>query len=362
MIVEEKVYLEHFGVKGMKWGVRRDWLSKRQSRIKAESASAFLAKADKMDVRISQLNREISALPPGARNYFKKNNLNYELSVTTEQRNNNVKKAEKAIDSRLTPMQKRFLIGTAIVGGTLAAVHLNRTGGEDISSAVRRSQSQRKFGSIFKIDKNLAGSDLSPKDILTKVSKPVNPHYNSMGGKMNCRRATFAHELRRRGYDVQATPSIVGRGQSESGLVNALIRDDRDISRSSSLSRMLVGGGDIRSRPTSRDTRTYSAFTQTVKKMTELPSTMSKMPSGARGEIVFDEGAFAHSMAWEKFKDGTIHIFDSQKGTSYPVTESGLESLMDKWGEPGNMEITRLDNVDLDLTFLSRWASNLRST
>ncbi len=84
---------------------------------------------------------------------------------------------------------------------------------------------------------------------------------------------------------------------------------------------------------------------------------MSKQPSGARGEAVFDMGAFAHSMQWEIF-DGVPHIFDSQKGSHFPVTPEGLNALMDKWGEPSSTQLTRLDNVDLDLDFLNRWVRN----
>ena len=35
---------------------------------------------------------------------------------------------------------------------------------------------------------------------------------------MNCRRCTFAYELSRRGYDVQATKTLIGTGQDANGM------------------------------------------------------------------------------------------------------------------------------------------------
>jgi hypothetical protein len=174
---------------------------------------------------------------------------------------------------------------------------------------------------------------------------------------MNCRRSTFTHELRRRGFDVKATPSAFGRAQNETGLVNAVITGDRNPIQSASLSSMLNREGTSRARPSASDKRTYKAYTERVNNISSLRDSLSKQPNRARGEVVFEEDGFAHSMAYEVI-DGTPHIFDSQKAVHYPATDSGLAKLTLKWGVPKAMEVTRLDNVDLDLVWLSRWAAN----
>lgn len=47
----------------------------------------------------------------------------------------------------------------------------------------------------------------------------AHPEYgNSLGSFMNCRRCTFAYELSRRGYDVQATKTLIGTGQDANGM------------------------------------------------------------------------------------------------------------------------------------------------
>jgi hypothetical protein len=61
-------------------------------------------------------------------------------------------------------------------------------------------------------------------------------------------------------------------------------------------------------------------------------------------------------MAYEVV-DGVPHIFDSQKGTLY----NSSKMVESKWDGFHGAEITRLDNVDLDLNFLTRWATNTGS-
>jgi hypothetical protein len=54
---------------------------------------------------------------------------------------------------------------------------------------------------------------------------------------------------------------------------------------------------------------------------------------------------------------GKPMIFDSQKGVMYDASK-GLGKLTEHWGIPAGAELTRLDNMPLDMKFLSRWATN----
>ncbi len=359
-----EVFLEHYGILGMKWGIRnapknlKKSFFGRQERIRSTKAGTLEARAAKSKVRMSELNNEINTLPGGIKNGYKKSMLKSEYTVNKNQREKDLKQAKNVRKSRLTPTQKKVLIGAAVVGGVFAASYLStRVDHETVASAVRRAQSESEHGSIFKINKDLASPTLSASEIVTKISKSVNPNYASPGGQMNCRRSTFTHELRRRGFDVKATPSALGRAQNETGLVNAVITGDRNPIRSASLSSMLNREGTSRARPSASDKRTYKAFTERVDDIDTLSDRLSKQPNRSRGEVVFEETGFAHSMAYEVI-DGKPHIFDSQKAVHYPATREGLSNLVSKWGSPKAMEITRLDNVDLDLVWLSRWAAN----
>lgn len=370
-------FLEHFGVLGQRWGVRkkpvsnggensggtdkssiRSRLSERNLRINTAKTNMLKARSEKANIRISELDAEIAALP---KNSYKRYSLNSERNVTVAQRDSDLKKAAKPPTSGLTSTQKKVMVG-ASVAGVLIGFHVasKHTDAEGVSAAIRRGRSQREHGDIFK-PKPEFSAKMTQEEALKNVVQGINPNHRTQGGSMNCRRATFAYELRRRGYDVVATTSGIGRGQNESGLVNALIKGDRNLLSRESMSNFAAlqnpGIDGVRTRAVPGDTRTYSAMTQSVRKISELKDALSRHPDGARGEAVFDMGGFAHSMQWEVFK-GIPHIFDSQKGSHFPVTSEGLNKLMDKWGEPAVTEITRLDNVDLDLKFLSRWVSN----
>jgi hypothetical protein len=75
----------------------------------------------------------------------------------------------------------------------------------------------------FPRDERLADKNMSADAIHSAVVKPINPNYSigHPGAFANCRRATFAYELRRRGYDVRATHTSNASGQNVIGLHNA---------------------------------------------------------------------------------------------------------------------------------------------
>jgi hypothetical protein len=221
----------------------------------------------------------------------------------------------------------------------------------------------------FKMNKELS-KPMSPEELLSKVAKQVNPGYSKAGGKMNCRRSTYAYELRRRGFDVHATTSSVGWGQSESGVINALTTKGKDYFDATSMSSVVVetgfsskAPGDTRVAPGAKilldnlrgggvkNALGDSLGSSSSKRVLEE---LAKQPNGARGEVVFKFPGFGHSMAYEVV-DGVPHIFDSQKGTLY----NAAKMVETKWDGFDAAEIRRLDNVDLDLNFLSRWATNV---
>jgi hypothetical protein len=377
--------LEHHGVKGQKWGVQKkedavgrdtsgrlipappkDPLSDRNQR----RVEKFQKKSDVMNTRISELKLSNQALQ-GTRNPAKlyaqyANNQNIKTLDRTQKRA--VRDSEAVQKGKLTSTQKKVIVGAVGVSAIIAVgvVYKGQQSGALNSTALRGAAFLRGEKVPFNVNSKLSGH-MSASELLTNVAKPVNPGYSKAGGKMNCRRSTYAYELRRRGFDVHATTSSVGWGQSESGVINALTPGSRNFYRSRSLSTAVVetgtssvARGDRRNRSiakilvdglANKDMMRSSTLSSSQKVLEEL----AKQPNGARGEVMFKFPTFGHSMAYE-IVDGTPHIFDSQKGTLY---NSATKMVETKWDGFHGAEITRLDNADLDLNFLSRWATNV---
>jgi hypothetical protein len=424
-------FLEHHGVKGMKWGVRKEDVTSglKKARqldaavpraiksvakgnrsntrtptsaprtstgkvqpitVKSPSlaptkplsakdkarADKFLKRADVLETKISELqtaNKELTSRGPVR--VFKQANNNAAINDLQSKHRQALKDAESAHKGKLTSNQKKLIAGAVVVGALGASVALSR--GQQsgaINSFILRGRAQVTGNPLFNVNKKLSRA-MSAEELLAEVAKPVNPNYSALGGKMNCRRCTYAYELRRRGLDVHATTSAVGWGQSESGVINALTPEGKNFYRSLSVSQSIVTAGestvakgDKRVRPiakkvleglsdegdlNARVDRLLNIGNKAQSSSHKVLEELAKQPNGARGEVLFRFPSFGHSMAYE-IVDGVPHIFDSQKGTLYNASHL-VES---KWDGFHSAEITRLDDADLDLTFLSRWATN----
>jgi hypothetical protein len=378
--------LEHHGIKGMKWGVRKSEETGGQSGSASNSPTSspsasnavkplsarkqakvdkFLNRADVMQTRINEIRAE-NAKYEGSRNLvnrYKRMNNNEIIKSTEKQRQRAVKDSEAVKKGKLTRKQKQVIAGAIVVGAIVGyGLYTQGRSSGALNSWKLMGQARLHGQKVpFKVNKALAGK-MSAKDLLSKVAKPVNPGYATAGGKMNCRRSTFAYELRRRGFDVHATTTATGWGQSESGVVNALTTKGKDYFRATSLSQTVsatgrsgLAPGDKRHVPGAKillDGLRHKddlGGSSSKKVLEEL----AKQPNGARGEVLFKFPTFGHSMAYEVVK-GVPKIFDSQKGKMYDAA-TRVES---HWDGFNDAEIRRLDNVKLDLNFLSRWATN----
>lgn len=385
--------LEHVGVKGMRWGIRKKEEPAGQdsagtpipalSAKKQAKVDNFLKRSDIAQTRISDLKVENEALKGVQVKGLRKLNNRYEQSInrdlikqTEKDRKRALKDAEAVQKGKMTSKQKKVVAGavvvTAIVGYGLY-VRGQQSGAFNSYKLMGQARlAGRKVP--FNVNKELSGK-MSASELLSKVAKPVNPGYAKAGGKMNCRRSTYAYELRRRGFDVHATTSAVGWGQSESGVINALTTSGKDYFKSTSMSNVVVqtGGstvakGDKRIAPGAKIllgglkneqllTRVRAGTApggSTLSSSTKVLSELAKQPNGSRGEVLFKFDSFGHSMAYE-IVNGVPKIFDSQKGQMFDVANR-VES---KWDGFSGAEIRRLDNLNLDLNFLTRWADNV---
>lgn len=386
--------LAHFGVKGMKWGVRKEEDTGGQggsqasapalSAKKQQKVDKFLQRADVMQTRISEIKVSNEALK-GTRNpaklYARANNKQIIKQLEGQQKRA-VKDAEAVQKGKLTSKQKQVVAGAVVVSAIVGAgLLINARQSGALNSWRLMGQARLRGQKVpFPVDKSLSRK-MSAKALLEKVGKPVNPGYSTPGGKMNCRRCTYAYELRRRGFDVHATTSAAGYGQSESGVINALTTKGKDYFKATSMSTTVVNTGKSSVAPGDRrkliggrkfldgllltEEQSKANVLQRIREggsmfdsnlaissSDKVLKELGGHPEGARGEVLFKFGTFGHSMAWE-IVNGVPKIFDTQKGTLYDAAHR-VES---KWDGFTAAEIRRLDNLDLDINFLTRWAT-----
>lgn len=392
--------LQHYGVKGMRWGYRKkEETTERSSTemlvpktsttsttaavVKSASGAAqpvlsprtqarvdkFMQRSDVINTQIADLRRSNEELLRTGNPYntYTRSINNQTITQLQVKQKQALKDAEAAKKGRLTSTQKKMIVGGVVVGATLAymAYAQGKQSGALNSYQMLAKARFRGQKVPFNVDKSLSGK-MSAADILKKVAAPVNPNYRLPGGQMNCRRCTYAYELRRRGFDVHATTSSLGWGQSESGVINAMTPGSRNFYNQLSVSTAVrefgetrKASGDSRVRPLSAAKTVIKGLDKgrqisTLSNSTKVLEELAKQPEGARGEVLFRFPGFGHSMAYEII-NGKPHIFDSQKGTLYNATSKMVES---KWDGFHSAEITRLDDVKLDYKFLSRWAAN----
>ncbi|QPL14663.1 hypothetical protein SEA_SCHWARTZ33_18 [Gordonia phage Schwartz33] len=185
---------------------------------------------------------------------------------------------------------------------------------------------------------DFASKTYSADEIQQKVVPGINPDYPGSGATMNCRRATLAYEMRRRGYDVEATKTREGRGQDVAGITKATGLKGRE-RRQAEASFNLRGGGE-EFIPNGGGKQIFDA--------------LSKQPERSRGELVLNWRApqpgipgGAHSVAYEVI-NGKAHVFDTQSGWKH---DSSSPIFMNA----ETAAFTRLDNKDLNKKHLTRW-------
>lgn len=382
-------YLEHYGVKGMRWGVRRDvgpdgtigsgdgskTIDKDKQAKRDKKSAKFRAKAEKNSATISSLEKSRDSLPKGFLGAYPRRIYNNDIATLEKTRERNLKDAERAANGELTSTQRKLVAGAAVgavvagtIGGAMYYNHIKSTG--QLNSLMMRGQQIAEGrDSIFTKNETFSKKYTSAEELFKNVASDVNPNYNTFGGQMNCRRSTYTYELRRRGYDVEATTSMFGHGQSETGVLNAFTPGERNINSGRSMSTAWVKNRNVRNTDP-RDNRLNVAETANIIgrksrhgyrapiKREKLSSVIGNQPNGARGEVTFGMDGFAHSLAYERV-GGKTYMFDTQKAKMYNLDNpSDYKNFTDKWGEPSKAYVTRLDNVDLDEKFLSRWATN----
>ena len=339
--------LKHYGVKGMKWGVRR---YQNEDGTLTKAGKKREAKARKHDKRAEEYERLAETNPYYSEDYRRK---------AQKER----KEAENIRNGKLTRKQKYALAAAGIIAA-YATYKLVDSG--TINEAVHRGKTLLGMDDPLKRDFSLS-QKMSVSDLQSKVVSRINPDYGGIGTKNNCRRCTIAYVMSRKGYDVKATKSVSATGQNLFGLQSAIGgerggmygyigRSIKDLAtgdkesyqrRIDALNAMASPVSNVFKNPMSSDgaTKAREIFSN-IRQNYGHDGTMGEL------QLAWVPGG-GHSVAWE-IVNGNPVIFDCQSGKSY----STPEELADLVGYAGSFGVTRLDNVDFDDNFIRKWVTN----
>lgn len=345
----------HYGVPGMRWGHVKEDISTARTTHKQKKAAKREQRASAHDTQAVALQKRIDEIKskPRSRNLFTEVHRNNQINEFSKARDTHQKAAKDIRAGHLTDYQKKILIGAGVTAGVLAAYGTYKFVDSGHAHAFRTKDIPFK--------KNDALSrKMSSDRIMSDIVKHVNPGFGERGTVVNCRRCTFAYEMRRRGFDVQSTHTFRASGQSTRGLEKAI----KDKFSKSSIEKV----DDTLLQTDAKKWFSEITAAGLGKHRIDLPSgdksyfgpskaifdALKTQPDGARGELgsIWKMGG-AHSMAWEII-DGVPHVFDTQTGTHY--SEDTFTKIAFSMRASA---FTRLDNVKLDTNFVRRWVTNV---
>jgi hypothetical protein len=360
------VFLEHHGIKGQKWGVRRN------REVSADKQAHREAKAQKYVRRSAEAQTKINELRAKPKQtyiqrHFTEGDRNLKISELENVRNRADAAAEAKRQGKLTKEQKEVLIGAGVVAALVGtAIVTQKINSGEARVLMNRGQ-EILTGKKFEFTKapELKGN-WDADSINSLVAKEINTGYpHELGSGMNCRRCTYAYEMRRRGYDVVATRTPTASGQNAMGVFNAITTDHKDISTRKGiklLSKDVIRDPSQTTFSSDPLTRHLQAITRrgnslrSFKAPDDIFSRLALEPERSRGELTVKwAGGGGHSMAYEII-NGIPHVFDTQTGNYY-ASQQMFEQKMPDMAQAG---FTRLDNIPLDSHFLQRWMKNAK--
>jgi len=309
--------LAHFGVKGMRWGVRNE--PGAGGRVGANAKTRTTtggSKMSKMDVLLAEGRGEmvVSKLSSWAPS----------LATTGA-----------GLPVSLAVWGASKVTFNTLDGGT-ARVLVNRGNrflhGEKLS---------------YKRDSSLAKKNMSSDDIMKKVVPGVNPDYPKIGTNTNCRRCTMTYEMRRRGYDVKATKTIDATGQAGTSLKKAVgVKANY---------RTLGENNILKSAHPIKDKFIRDKNLTTKTAPDAIFKALKDQPERSRGEIgMMWEMGGGHSIAYEIIKGKPV-LFDTQSGKQFTNSSQFASYYKTKANQ---VSYTRLDNKKVNKDWVERWIKN----
>jgi hypothetical protein len=307
--------LVHYGVKGMRWGVRRSDEELGRSRSKKSGPSKASVGAEALS----------NVVKPALGPFIPRASVSARLIQVGTQVAQGVATKTAITSATFGPQ--------AIVGYTITGLDSGayRVPGVALKNASRGGWTK---------DKSLSKSGMSQSEIQKKVASQINKDHPGLGTTNNCLRCTYAYEMRRRGYDVAATKTALATGQGPLG--------PKIMTKS------------LKSKTKIDPNNPNTGFKRVIKGKGKPPESqifaaLAKQPNGSRGDFQMVWGPFmgGHSIAYEIINSKPV-FFDTQSGKSYS-TPNSLKTLT---GPARSVAFNRLDNKDLSSVAMTAWVKD----
>lgn len=342
IIPDEELY--HHGINGQKWGVRNG-----------------------PPYPLGQSDHSASEKKAGWKKSLDSSDSSIKIAKKSNKTVDKKKQSDNNGDKGLSDSQKKAIkTGAVVVGALLATYGMYKLADSgELTRIVQKIKGYADGSDMppWNIREDLADPNLSSDDIFKNVVSRINSR-GELGSDYNCRRCTFAYELSRRGFDVKATKSIKGTGQSALGEYNAT--HDKKVSGGALGLLLSYYKGDDKDITdfVNNCTGNFATYLGPNEKRIELStdaakdifSSLTQYPDRARGELSVawkNGGNVGHSLAWEIINEKPV-IFDVQQMTKYETVDD-LKKLANQMSDASSV---RLDNVDLNYDFLLKWAVN----
>lgn len=325
--IKHAAFLEHFGVKGMKWGVlKKDDGGKGSPTRNADGTPTKFSTGAEAGLNLIKPIASMK-IPVG-------------VGLQSKVMQVAALVAGQAQVPLKVALKTSFISPAAIVGYALGAADSGayRVPGMVVKNSLRGG---------WPTNRELAKVPMSLKDIQSKVVKGVNPQFPGLGTTNNCLRATYTYEMRRRGFDVTATKTMMATGQNANGtrIMTGKLKVGTQIDASAKAMRGNSAMANIvnkvvKKRPTANDV--YHA--------------LSQQPNGSRGDLQMRWGMGGHSVAYEIIKGRPV-VIDAQSGKTY----SNPKELDDLVGPAISLKFNRLDDKNLNEFAMTAWVKDADS-
>lgn len=335
-IQEKQDHLEHHGVLGQKWGVRR--FQNRDGSLTVSGKARVVNKTNK-----NHVFKDNSASVSTRGSMVKAMLASYGMTAATTAMN-------AATLSAGFISIKGLLLNVGSVGLSAITTATLISGDVQASKANKKEKQFAEERAQNPIDKKTGFHKKTKEMTPDEDMERVNPAYMNWdkNTKNNCVLCTMTMELRRRGYDVQANKANEGYDGNE--LVKDWFSGAKPKETKGSMSDQEMLDSFI-----NRDAPMSIKYPQRHKEMIDNTiSEITKQPDGARGQVaVYWDGSISgHSVSYAN-EGGKPVIYDTQSNEKFV----GNDAVRDYLSKTQSITVTRLDNCDINSKYIKEVAT-----